>query len=108
MVDRIIFMQWIKDGNQEEYVEAHKNIWQEVIEDHKAAGIRNYTGYIGGPDDRLVVGYFETDDFEETTAFLAQSDANTRWAEMITPLMETGGDMSDGSMEFMKPLWRID
>lgn len=109
-MDRVVFVQWVKAGSQDAYVEAHKpgNLWPEVIADTQAAGISNYTGYIGGPDGRLVVGYFETPDLRATERALAESAANTRWAQKIVPLMESGGDISNGSMEFLRPIWRID
>lgn len=109
-MDRVVFIQWVRAGSQAAYIEAHKpgNLWPEVIADTQAAGIRNYTGYIGGPDGRLVVGYFETPDFKASEKALAESDANTRWAQKIVPLMESGGDISNGSMEFLTPIWRID
>ena len=40
--------------------------------------------------------------------YLAKSDVNTEWSKIINPLMETGGDVSNGSMEFMRPIWRIE
>jgi L-rhamnose mutarotase len=109
-MERVMFMQWVKRGSQQAYVEAHKpeNLWSEVIEDTQSAGISNYTGYIGGPDGRLVVGYFETPNLAEANAFLAKSDANSRWAQKIVPMMESGGDISNGSMEFLTPIWRIE
>lgn len=109
-MQKVVFIQWVKSGSQSAYVEAHKpgNLWPEVIADTQSAGISNYTGYIGGPEGRLVVGYFETPDLRATEEALAASDANTRWAQKIVPLMESGGDISNGSMEFMVPIWRID
>jgi len=109
IMERVVFVQWVKEGSQEAYVEAHKpgNLWPEVIADTQAAGISNYTGYIGGPGGRLVVGYFETPDFSRTEKALGESDANNRWAQKIVPLMESGGDISNGSMEFLRPIWRI-
>ena len=108
-MERVIFIQWVKQGSQHAYVDAHKpgNLWPEVIADSQSAGISNYTGYIGGPEGRLVVGYFETPNLAKTEAALAKSDANSRWAQKIVPLMESGGDISNGSMEFLTPIWRI-
>jgi L-rhamnose mutarotase len=79
-----------------------------VIAECQAAGMHNYTGYIGGPDNRMVVGYFEVESVEKMNAYLSKSEVNTEWSKIITPLMETGGDVSNGSMEFMRPIWRIE
>lgn len=110
MVQRVVFIQKVKEGSQEKYIEAHSpgHIWPEIISECQAAGMSNYTGYIGGPDGRLVVGYFEVDDIDKMNEYLANSQINTDWAKIIVPLMETGGDIANGSMEFMRPIWRIE
>ncbi|MBK5237908.1 MAG: L-rhamnose mutarotase [Actinomycetales bacterium] len=110
MLERVTFMQWVKPEFREAYIDAHRpeNLWPEVMDDTQAAGIQNYTGFIGGPGGRLVVGYFETPDLQKATKALAASKANTEWAEKINPLMETGGDISNGSMEFLSKIWRIE
>jgi len=110
MVQRVVFTQWVKAGSQEAYVNQHKpeNLWPEVIAECKAAGMSNYTGFIGGPDGRLVVGYFEVKDFDEMVKYQGQSKINVEWAKLIVPHMESGGDISNGSMDFLKPIWRID
>jgi L-rhamnose mutarotase len=108
MVQRVVFVQWIKDGCQDQYIEHHKNIWPEMIKECQVAGMTNYTGYIGGDDGRLVVGYFEVESVEKMNDYLAKSSVNTEWSKIITPLMETGGDVANGSMEFLTPLWRIE
>lgn len=109
-MERIVFLQWIKEGCQEAYEKAHspENLWPAIIAECKAAGMHNYTGYIGGPGNRMVVGYFEVDSVEKMNDYLSKSEINSEWSQIITPLMETGGDVANGSMEFMRPIWRID
>jgi len=108
-MERVAFMQWIKDGCQEDYVQAHSpgRLWPEIVEASQQAGMHNYTGFVGGPGGRLVVGYFETPNLEQVWRELAGNEVNQRWSEGIVPLMETGGDISNGSMEFLKPIWYI-
>lgn len=108
-MERVAFMQWIKDGCQDAYVHAHSpgQLWPEIVDASQKAGMHNYTGFVGGPDGRLVVGYFETPDLQRVWRDLAGNDVNLRWSKQIVPLMETGGDISNGSMEFLKPIWYI-
>jgi L-rhamnose mutarotase len=54
------------------------------------------------------VGYFEVESVEKMNEYLSKSEINTEWSKIITPLMETGGDVANGSMEFMRPIWRIE
>lgn len=109
-MERVVFVQFIKEGCQQAYEKAHspENLWPTIIAECKAAGMQNYTGYIGGKDSRMVVGYFEVESVQKMTEFLANSEINSQWSKIITPLMESGGDVANGSMEFMRPIWRID
>ena len=109
-MERVVFVQFIKEGCQEAYEKAHspENLWPSITSECQAAGMHNYTGYIGGKDGRMVVGYFEVESHQKMIDYLAKSDVNTEWSKIINPLMETGGDVSNGSMEFMRPIWRIE
>jgi L-rhamnose mutarotase len=107
-LQRVAFVQWVKPGMQQRYRDAHAHLWPEVVDASRAAGMANYTGFIGGPDGRMVVGYFETPDLAAVEREMATNAVNVRWARTIVPMMETGGDISNGSMEFLEPIWRID
>jgi L-rhamnose mutarotase len=48
----------------------------------EASGRRNYSLFLR--DDGLLIGYFETDDLEISTAYLADSAAATTWEEWMT------------------------
>jgi L-rhamnose mutarotase len=56
----------------------------------------------------MVVGYFEVDSMEKMIEYLSKSEINSRWSAKISPMMLTGGDAANGSMEFMRPIWRIE
>jgi L-rhamnose mutarotase len=109
-MERVVFVQYIKEGFQASYEEAHSpgHLWPEMIAECQAAGMHNYTGYIGGEDGRMVVGYFEVDSMEKMIDYLSKSEINSRWSAKISPMMLTGGDAANGSMEFMRPIWRIE
>ncbi len=109
-MQRVAFIQWLKAGSQGEYVDAHRpeNIWPDLVRATQEAGAHNYTGFIGGPDRRLVVGYLETEDLDGMMRELVSREVNTRWASRMGPLVDSGGDLSNGSMEFLTPIWRIE
>ena len=47
-MERVVFVQFIKEGCQEAYEKAHspENLWPSIIAECQAAGMHNYTGYI--------------------------------------------------------------
>ncbi len=81
----------VRTGYEIEYKKRHDEIWPEMLEALKAAGIRNYNIYRHG---LTLFGYFETDDLEATKATLAASDANARWGEYMGPIMKIEVDPS--------------
>ncbi len=94
----------VRPGYEEEYKKRHDEIWPEMLEALKAAGIRNYNIFRHG---LTLFGYFETDDLEATKAALAANDANKRWAEYMAPIMRIEIDPST-DFPYLLPLqWRM-
>ena len=75
----------VRPGHEEEYKQRHDDIWPEMLEALRDAGIRNYNIYRHG---LALFGYFETDDLDATRRALANSAVNARWAESMAPLMK--------------------
>ena len=67
----------VRPGYEEEYKRRHDEIWPEMTDALKEAGIRNYTIFRHG---LTLFGFFETDDIQKTQAYLAQSETNRRWS----------------------------
>ena len=84
--------QWtrLKEGCEEEYERWHRQVWPEVLEALKRAGISNYTIFRRGRD---LFAYFELqEEGEETMASLEDNAICERWQEKMNQLMETGGE----------------
>ena len=75
----------VRPGYEEEYKKRHDEIWPEMLEALKAAGIRNYNIFRHG---LTLFGYFETDDLEATKAKLATDPVDRRWGEWMGPIMK--------------------
>ncbi len=75
----------VRPGYEEEYRRRHDEIWPEMVETLKEAGVRNYSIFRHG---LTFFGYFETDDLRQTQRYLANSEINWRWAESMEPVMK--------------------
>lgn len=75
----------VRPGYEEEYKKRHDEIWPEMVEELKEAGIRNYSIFRHG---LTLFGYFETDNLERTTSYLAESEVNRRWSESMKVIMK--------------------
>ncbi len=83
----------VRPGYEDEYKRRHDEIWPELSESIRAAGIRNYSIFRHG---LTLFGYLETDDLEKTIAALGRSDANRRWREYMAPIMKAETDPRTG------------
>ncbi len=75
----------VRPGYEDEYKKRHDEIWPEMLETLKDAGISNYNIFRYG---LTLFGYFETGDLEAAKAKLADSDANAKWGEWMAPIMK--------------------
>jgi len=85
MTQRAAFVLRVRPDKVEEYVRAHRNVWPEMLDALRAAGIRNYTIF---RDGSRIFGYFEADDLAAAERCLAQQDVSTRWQDAMADLLE--------------------
>lgn len=77
----------------EEYVRMHLSPWPEVLEEHRKAGIRNYSIFQHGEQFFYC---FECDDVEKAFRYLAGSPVCQKWNAITSRMVE-------GSFDFNKP-----
>jgi L-rhamnose mutarotase len=95
----------LRPGYEEEYVRRHQEIWPEMVEALRSAGIRNYSIFRHG---LTLFGYFETDDIEKTQEYLANSETNQRWSEWMDPIMKVDIDPTT-DFPYLLPLqWHME
>ena len=95
----------VRPGYEEEYRRRHDEIWPEMVETLKEAGVRNYSIFRHG---LTLFGYFETDDLRQTQRYLANSEINRRWGESMEPVMKMEVDPNT-DFPYLLPLqWHMD
>ncbi len=95
MIERYAWKATIKPGMLEEYIHRHNNIWPEMKQLLKSAGIRNYTIWNTGLE---LFGYYECEkgvDFAAKTQ--AQSEIVDRWNEYMKDVMTMELDPETGA-----------
>ena len=95
----------VRPGCEEEYKKRHDEVWPEMLDALKKAGIRNYTIFRHG---LTLIGYFETDDLEKTVAALARDPVNARWSQTMGPLMKIEIDQRNGFPFLLPKQWHMD
>ena len=95
----------IRPGYEDEYKKRHEEIWPEMVDMLRNAGVWNYSIFRHG---LTLFGYFETDGLEQTIKAINASDVNRRWGEYMTPIMKIEID-SQKNFPFLLPLqWHMD
>jgi L-rhamnose mutarotase len=95
----------VRPGYEEEYKKPHDEIWPEMVEALKKAGISNYSIFRHG---LTLFGYFEADDLQKTIAALAKDPVNARWGKSMTPLMKIEVDARTGFPFLLPKQWTME
>ena len=85
MTQRTAFVLRVRPDKIEEYVDAHRAVWPEMLDALRGARIRNYTIFRDGTQ---MFGYFEADDLQAAAQYLAQQEVSTRWQDAMADLLE--------------------
>lgn len=85
MTERTAFVLRVRPEKVDEYVRAHREVWPEMLDALRAAGIRNYTIF---RDGNSMFGYFEADDLAAAGRYMAQQEVSTRWQDAMAQLLE--------------------
>lgn len=93
------------EGKKEEYVRRHNEIWQELVEVLKQAGISNYS--IWNVGDTLF-GYYECEKGVEYAARVqAESPVVDRWNEYMKDVMVMEMDPVTGAQPIMDQVFYL-
>jgi L-rhamnose mutarotase len=103
MTQRAAFVLHVKPDRIDDYVDAHRNVWPEMLQALREAGVRNYTIFRSGAD---VFGYFESDDLDRAGVHMASQEVNARWQDTMAELLEQR--VPDGGPTPLEEIFRLD
>lgn len=86
-MERVCFLLKVRPERLAEYKERHQSVWPEMLQALRETGWHNYSIYLR--EDGLLVGYFETPDYQKALAGMAQRDVNARWQRDMAPFFES-------------------
>ena len=75
----------IKEGCEQEYERWHRQVWPDVLQAIKAAGISRYSIYRLG---NQLFSYFEVENLDAASALLEADPECQRWQAAMASLME--------------------
>jgi L-rhamnose mutarotase len=90
-LQRVAFQLRIKLGKEEEYEEAHRHVWPELLQELERFEVSDYSIFRRGQQLFL---YMHVPDFDQLLRQLAASDVNQRWQREMAPLFEPVPDLA--------------
>ena len=103
MTQRSAFVLRVRPDKLDQYVEAHRNVWPELLAALRDAGIRNYTIFRKGNE---MFGYFESDDLEAAAAYMEAREVNARWQDTMAGLLDER--VPDAGPPTLEEIFRLD
>ena len=85
MTQRTAFVLTVQPNRIDEYVRDHREVWPEMLDALRGAGIRNYTIF---RDGNRMFGYFEADDLAAAQQYLARQEVSARWQDAMAELLD--------------------
>jgi L-rhamnose mutarotase len=103
MTQRSAFVLHVRPDRIDEYVEAHRSVWPEMLAALREAGIRNYTIFRNGNE---MFGYFESDDLAAAATYMEKQEVNARWQDTMAELLEER--VADAGPPALAEVFRLD
>ncbi len=94
----------IRKGKENEYIEAHKVVWPELIDAMKKAGMQGESCFVFG---NHVFIYVEASDIDATMEALIRDPISQRWEAFMEPLLEPPIDGCSELFPEMKEVFRM-
>jgi L-rhamnose mutarotase len=85
-LQRICFVLHVKKDRLEEYKERHKAVWPEMLQALRETGWHNYSLFLR--EDGMLIGYFETPDFQRAIEGMNSREVNERWQREMKEFFE--------------------
>ena len=96
----------LKDGKKEEYIRRHNEIWPELVEVLKRAGIQNYSIWLCGNE---LFGYYEcVKGIEFAGKTQADSPVVDRWNAYMDEVMIMPIDERTGAQPLLEQVFNLD
>ncbi len=104
---RVCFLLKVRPEKTAQYRQRHAQVWPEMLNALRETGWRNYSIFLR--PDGLLVGYLETDDFQNCVAAIKKHPVNARWQAEMAQFFESLGDgAADDNISPLEEVFHLD
>jgi len=105
-MERVCFLLRVRPEMLTEYKRRHEHVWPEMLQALTETGWRNYSLFLR--EDGLLIGYLETDNFQESLRLMAATDVNERWQCEMKPFFVHTEGRADEAMERIEEVFHLE
>lgn len=102
--EQIVILQRIDPEQTDEYVEAHDDVPQSVVDAMVDGGVHNYSLYLR---DEIAVGVVEVEDIDAFQERYESDPENEEWEAYVQQFKREGIDPEDMEMPVMEDIWSL-
>ena len=106
-MQRVGFLLKVRPDRIDEYREAHRRVWPEMLAALRRHGWRNYSLFLA--PDGLLFGYFEaSESLAASLEGMAAEEVNARWQALMADHFEGISGQADQSMLELEQVFFLD
>lgn len=91
-MEHVLFVQKVKPEKRQEYLEAHRKVWPDVLKLIRDSGVQREIIWIR--DDTLYV-YIMAENFDRALGYQGETKVFQKWLEKMRPLLSEMQDYSE-------------
>lgn len=91
-MEHVLFIQKVKPEKKQEYLEAHRKVWPELLKLIKESGVEREIIWI--KDETLYV-YIMAENFDKALGYQGETKLFQKWVEKMSPLLSEIQDYSE-------------
>lgn len=105
-MEHVLFIQRVKEDRKQEYLEAHRNPWSEVVRTIRDSGVKREIIWI---QDNTLFVYVMSDNFEKSIAYQNSTPTFRKWLEKMAPLLSEIQDYSgEGTVQRLEKVFDLE
>ena len=103
-LERVVVVQRLKADAVDEYVEAHDDVPDSVVEAMTEGGVEEYELYV---HDDVAVGIMDVRDLDEFEAVYGRDPDNQAWEDRVGEFKRSGVDPDEMEMPVAERIWAL-
>lgn len=104
-MERYAWKATLKDGKKDEYIKRHNEIWPEMVDLLKSAGIENYSIWLCGNE---LFGYYEcARGVQYAGRIQSESPIVEKWNEYMKDVMDMPIDETTGAQPLLEQVFYL-